>query len=104
MGLKFYLNKFLKADGIENYTLDTLLKLKDAYSDFIEDSDGGDPDFPLVTFNTKGKKIKGKNIHSIMDDDDGSADLVTDKYGQSINKQEMKENHEYLDKVKREVS
>ena len=104
MGLKFYLNKFLKADGIENYTLDTLLKLKDAYSDFIEDSDGGDPDFPLVTFNTKGKKIKGKNIHSIMDDDDGSADLVTDKYGQSINKQEMKENQEYLEKVKREVS
>ena len=39
-----------------------------------------------------------------MDDDDGSADLVTDKYGQSINKQEMKENHEYLEKVKREVS
>lgn len=105
MGLKFYLNKFLKADGIENYTLDTLLKLKEAYSDFLEDSDGGDPDFPLITFNTKGKKIKGKNIHSIMDDDDGSADLVTDKYGQSIsNSTEDKKNREYLDKVKREVS
>jgi hypothetical protein len=104
MGLKFYLNKFLKADGIENYTLDTLLKLKEAYSEFIEDSDGGDPDFPLISFNTKGKKIKGKNIHSILDDDDGSADLVTDRFGQSISKQEMKENREYLEKVKREVS
>jgi hypothetical protein len=104
MGLKFYLNKFLKADGIENYTLDTLLKLKEAYSEFIEDSDGGDPDFPLISFNTKGKKIKGKNIHSILDDDDGSADLVTDRFGQSISKQEMKENRDYLEKVKREVS
>ena len=104
MGLKFYLNKFLKADGIENYTLDTLLKLKEAYSEFIEDSDGGDPDFPLISFNTKGKKIKGKNIHSILDDDDGSADLITDRFGQSISKQEMKENREYLEKVKREVS
>ena len=104
MGLKFYLNKFLKADGIENYTLDTLLKLKEAYTEFIEDSDGGDPDFPLVSFNTKGKKIKGKNIHSILDDDDGSADLVTDRFGQSISKQEMKENRDYLEKVKREVS
>ena len=104
MQLKFYLNKFLKADGIENYTLETLLKLKEAYSDFIEDSDGGDPDFPLVNFNTKGKKIKGKNIHSILDDDDGSADLVTDRFGQSISKQEMKENRDYLEKVKREVS
>ena len=105
MQLKFYLNKFLKADGIENYTLETLLKLKEAYSDFIEDSDGGDPDFPLVNFNTKGKKIKGKNIHSILDEDDGSSDLITDRFGQSINnKKEMKENLDYLEKVKRKVS
>jgi hypothetical protein len=103
MQLKFYLNKFLKADGIENYTLETLLKLKEAYSDFIEDSDGGDPDFPLISFNTKGKKIKGKNIHSFLDDDDGSSDLITDRFGQSINKKEMKENQNYLEKVKQEV-
>jgi hypothetical protein len=105
MQLKFYLNKFLKADGIEYYTLDTLLKLKDAYGDFIEDSDGGDPDFPLVSFNTKGKKIKGKNIHQVLGDDDGTSDVMVDRFGQSIDSsKQAKEDREYLEKVKREVS
>jgi hypothetical protein len=104
MQLKFYLNKFLKADGIENYTLDTLVKLKEAYSDFIEDSDGGDPDFPLISFNTKGKKIKGKNIHQVLGDSEDSLEELTDKYGRKLSQREMKEDREYLEKVKREVS
>ena len=34
MDLKFYLNKFLKVDRIEDYTLNTLIKLKDNYEKF----------------------------------------------------------------------
>ena len=40
MQLKFYLNKFLKVDNIENYTLGAIKKLEDYYDEFKEKSDG----------------------------------------------------------------
>lgn len=66
MALKFYLNKFLKVDNIEQYSLSQLLGLKDAYQEFIDESEGHDPDFPMTTFGgSKGKKVGGTNIHTI---------------------------------------
>lgn len=65
MALKFYLNKFLKVDNIEKYTLAQLFTLKDSYTEFIEESEGYDPDFPMTTFGEKGKKIGGTNIHTL---------------------------------------
>ena len=65
MALKFYLNKFLKVDNIEHYSLSQLLGLKDAYQEFIDESEGHDPDFPMTTFGSKGTKVSGTNIHTI---------------------------------------
>ena len=61
MDLKFYLNKFLKADGIEQYPLKALLDLRKSYENFIENSKGTDPDFPMISFGSKGETIKGIN-------------------------------------------
>lgn len=61
MDLKFYLNKFLKVDNVENYTLKALYQLRDTYDAFLENSGGSDPDFPMIDFGNKGGKIKGTN-------------------------------------------
>lgn len=68
MELKFYLNKFLKVDNIEYYTLDTLIKLRKTYDVFLEGSEGIDPDFPGMSMGdqSKGKKIKGTNFYSLF--------------------------------------
>lgn len=69
MGLKFYLNKILKIDNIEGYTLKTLNQLKSCYDEFIEKSEGIDPEYPGYVFgNGKGIKIKLKG--SIFNDED----------------------------------
>ena len=67
MELKFYLNKFLKVDNIEGYTLATLDELRKAYDKFLDKS-GFDPDFPMLSLGNggengkKGETIKvGKN-------------------------------------------
>ena len=65
MGLKFYLNKFLKVTGIESYTLPVLWSLKKVYTDFLEKTEGYDPDFPMSSFGDPGQKIGGTNIHTI---------------------------------------
>lgn len=65
MGLKLYLNKFLKVDNIESYTYSELITLKKEYEKVLEDSEGIDPDFPMYTFGGKGKKIAGTNIHTL---------------------------------------
>ena len=68
MQLKFYLNKFLKVDNIENYTLGTLKELENIYEDFKNDTDGLDPDFPGISFKTKGTNlIVGSNVYKLMD-------------------------------------
>lgn len=70
MDLKFYLNKFIKVDGIEHYTLKCLREIQNRYEDYLEKTEGSDPDFPMMTFGGnkgKGKKVKGKNAASDLD-------------------------------------
>ena len=79
MDLKFYLNKFIKVDNIENYTLKALKELQVCYEDYLEKTEGSDPDFPMVTFGGKdggGKKVKGRNAAAM--DEDSSADFNDD--------------------------
>lgn len=64
MDLKFYLNKFIKVDNIEGYTLRALREIQKRYEDYLEKTEGTDPDFPMMTFGGKnggGKKVKGRN-------------------------------------------
>lgn len=63
MDLKFYLNKFVKVDNIEGYTLSSLRTIEDNYSTFMEKTEGLDPDFPTIDFGgkSKGKKVQGIN-------------------------------------------
>lgn len=64
MNLKFYLNKFVKVQNVEDYTMKALFSLKDSYDKFLEETEGMDPDFPNLSMNgNKGKKIGGRNIH-----------------------------------------
>ena len=68
MQLKFYLNKFLKVDNIENYTLNSLHELEKIYEDFKDTTEGLDPDFPNINFNSKGKKVTvGENVYALME-------------------------------------
>ena len=68
MQLKFYLNKFLKVDNIENYTLKSLLELEKVYEEFKDTTEGLDPDFPNINFNSKGKKVTvGENVYALME-------------------------------------
>lgn len=69
MELKFYLNKFLKVDNIEHYSLAALTELRKVYEDFLETSSGTDPDFPLINFgDSKGgeKYTKDSNKQQIQ--------------------------------------
>lgn len=78
MELKLHLNKFLKVDNIENYTLKTLKVLQSTYQDFIEKAEGIDPDYPMFTFGGKGKRIKGNfggHLNIGEDTDDQQMDL-----------------------------
>lgn len=61
MELKFYLNKFLKIDNIEGYTLKSLLELKKCYDKFLNNSKGTDPDFPTLNFGNGGDTYTSKN-------------------------------------------
>ena len=73
MGLKLYLNKFLKIDNIEQYSYPELITIKKEYSKLLEESEGIDPDFPSYVFGGGGKKIGGTNIHTLtkeVEDDD----------------------------------
>ena len=60
MDLKFYLNKFLKVDNIEQYTLDQLDELRKSYDRFIEKS-GFDPDFPMLSLGGPEEDKKSSN-------------------------------------------
>jgi hypothetical protein len=62
MHLKLYLNKYLKVDNIENYSLQCLIELRQEYDKFLDLTGGYDPDFPSINIgNREGQKIKGKN-------------------------------------------
>ena len=81
MALKFYLNKFLKVDNIEEYSLPVLKELKEQYDNFLEESEGTDPDFPLMSFGNKGTKIGGKNIYQLLDENESIEDFKRDRLG-----------------------
>jgi hypothetical protein len=78
MGLKLYLNKFLKVDNIESYTFSELIALKKEYEKVLEESEGTDPDFPMFSFGGAGKKIAGTNIHTLTKhlEDDNEEDSI----------------------------
>ena len=65
MGLKLYLNKFLKIDNIEQYSYPELITIKNEYKKMLDESEGIDPDFPSYGFGGGGKKIGGTNIHTL---------------------------------------
>lgn len=78
MDLKFYLNKFIKVDNIEGYTLKALKELQVCYENYLEKTEGSDPDFPMVTFgdkNGRGKKVQGRNAAAM---DEEAADTNDD--------------------------
>ncbi len=56
MGIKFFLNKILKCDNIEYYSLRELEELKKCYEKFIKET-GSDPDFPNLPFGGDGNTI-----------------------------------------------
>lgn len=75
MDLKFYLNKFLKIDNIEQYTLNSLTEIKKCYETLLEKTEGQDPDFPMHNFgnakNSKGGIFKSSNnVSQIGQDED----------------------------------
>ena len=71
MDLKFYLNKIVKVDNIEGYTLKSINKIKDSYNEFLEKTDGKDPDYPGYSFgnkSSKGTKLSvGQNVYQLME-------------------------------------
>ena len=78
MHLKLYLNKYLKADNIELYSLSCLIDLRKEYENFLELTGGYDPDFPGVNIGDRkdGQKIKGKNkIQLEKEFDDGEKEF-----------------------------
>ena len=78
MGLKLYLNKFLKVDNIESYTFSELMILKKEYEKVLENSEGIDPDFPTYIFGSGGKKIGGTNVHTLTKHVDEEEESVYD--------------------------
>jgi len=63
MHLKLYLNKYLKVDNIEYYSMNCLFRLREEYDHYLDMTGGFDPDFPEVNVGGKdrGQKIKGTN-------------------------------------------
>lgn len=77
--LKFYLNKIVKIDNIEGYTLKLLYQLKSKYDKFLDDSEGIDPDFPGLNFRgNKGTKINLKGVNALSSRTDGEEDPLKD--------------------------
>lgn len=48
-------------DNIEGYSLGTVLALNKEYTNFLESTEGLDPDFPGMDFSGNGKKVSGTN-------------------------------------------
>lgn len=69
METKFYLNKIIKIDNIENYSLSALSEIRKCYDKFLEKSEGVDPDYPMMRFGEGGKTIKGTNVYSLFEED-----------------------------------
>ena len=67
MDLKFYLNKIIKIDNIEGYTLKSLINIRECYENFLDKTEGLDPDFPTLNFGGKGKKLKNVKVGNFKD-------------------------------------
>lgn len=67
MDLKFYLNKIVKIDNIENYSLNSLYTLKKCYNEFLEKSEGRDPDYPMMSFGDSKNTFKSENNLTQLD-------------------------------------
>ena len=51
--------------------------MKKVYDDFVEKTEGIDPDFPMIDFGGKGQKIKGKNKLQVLGGS-GNEDVTDD--------------------------
>ena len=85
MDLKFYLNKFLKVDRVEDYTLKTLVKLREVYEDFLQRTEGIDPDFPMLNFGQTGQKLKGIKPQNFVDPLDSEYQEWKEGQSKSVN-------------------
>ena len=81
MDLKLYLNKLLKVDNIEMYTLESLYELRDCYSKFVEKFNGKDPDFPLINFGDPENTYNASNNITKLDlNKEGNDSLSNDLF------------------------
>lgn len=84
MDLKFYLNKFLKIDSIENYSLRQLIDLRKRYESFLDRSNGLDPDFPGLNFGGnqgKGEKIRGVSMAKVDEEERKRKEAEENRFG-----------------------
>ena len=83
MEIKFFLNKLVKIDNIEEYTLSALDELQKVYDKFLEKSEGVDPDYPLLKIGGKSEdniiKTKKNNRYTLIGEEDD--DKVRKKHG-----------------------
>ena len=79
MEIKFFLNKFIKINNIEDYTLASIDEMRDAYDRFLEKTEGIDPDYPYLRLGQgeKGKVLgtRGTNIYSVIGEGESKEDV-----------------------------
>ena len=68
MSLKLYLNKYLKVDNIEYYTLPCLQVLQKEYDALLKKTEGLDPDFPQLNFGDGTSGLSFDSKHKLDDD------------------------------------
>ncbi len=81
MSLKLYLNKYLKVDNIEYYTLPCLQILQNEYDKFLKKTEGVDPDFPQFNFADGATGLSFDSKHKL---DDESKKLLNKVWDQKI--------------------
>ena len=79
MDLIFYLNKLIKLGNIENYSFHSVVEMRKAYNRFLEDTEGSDPDFPMMNLLGSGKRVKGSNVYDIFGDDESAIESIFGK-------------------------
>ena len=69
MSLKLFLNKYLKVDNIEYYTLPCLQVLQKEYDKLLKKTEGLDPDFPQLNFGDgNGNSLSFDSKHKLDSD------------------------------------
>lgn len=64
-------------DGIEQYSLPTVFKMQEAYTEFVKES-GIDPDFPNLNFGDKGTSLVSSNSNNLFTALDGDEEAIRD--------------------------